>query len=156
TYLAAGTLHVTGNFTNTYGTTLNVANLTVDGDVLARNYIISVLTVGGDLLIGNDSYSGYVTMNDGSDITGDVTVVDGYLIQADGASISMNELTVNDGETAQLNGTISFPIVFGSGKSKSMPSLTYNTYTANWDGDLEKSLYDYSTLTFDGDITLKN
>lgn len=151
TPVTATTLHVTGDFTYTdssYPYSTNVTNLTVDGAALLSGYLSSVYTIGGNLTIGGDTYSGSARLADGSDITGNVTVVNGSLTQVDGATISMSGLTVKNGQSATLNGTIDFPITFGSGSSKSLPSLAYNGYSSSEGA--------YTTLTFTGAITLEN
>lgn len=153
--ITAGTFHVTGDLT--FSRSIGGTAITVDGNVQANTTTSSfvLFTVGGDMTIGvENSYTPTIRFADGTDITGDVTVEKySQLYQDDAATISMNKLIVKNGGRANLNGDISFPVEFGSGKSKAMPAITYNTYGV-WDAEIED--YVYPDLNFTGDTTLKN
>lgn len=154
----SGYMTVTGAYTSTTDLTINnrfsASSINVTGDLTVNAYMSTSLpyTVSGDMILNDTVY-----MADGSDVTGQVTVETySYLIQEDASTVDFGSLLVKNGANATLSGTIDFPVTFGSGSSKSAPSLTANNYSSVWDAEEGKYVYTYETLTFDGDITLDN
>lgn len=149
-----GALDITGNLMLA-GFNINIGNsVTVGGNLIVTASISNpqVYTVSGTVTVGDATDYAYLALSTGSAITGIVTVVKGMFSQASGATITLGGLTVDNGASAILDGTPSYPMTFGSGASAAYPSLVYNTGTWN----SQTSSYDYNDLKISSAITLLN
>ncbi|TAL15282.1 hypothetical protein EPN95_00110 [Patescibacteria group bacterium] len=151
---ANGALHVTGNLTVS-GSNVDINNaVTVDGNlvVTAGLYNYEVYTVAGTVTVGDVNNYGNLYLSTGSAITGVLTVVKGSFGQVAGSTITLGGLVVDNGASATLSGTPSYPITFGSGASAAYPSVVWNTGT--WDSQAQKTVYE--NLAINSPITLLN
>jgi hypothetical protein len=151
---SATTINVTGDLTasrNYSAATVNVSgNATLTGSQASYHKYV----IGGTLTIGDDSTSGYVYIDDGTNVTGIVTVTyNTSLSQLPNATVDFGGLVVKNGGTVTLYGTVSYPVTFGSGNSTSSPAVGYNSYSYTLDVNGNPV---FNTLKFTGAVTLLN
>lgn len=157
TFTASTVINVTGDLAASASYSAPTVN--VSGNVTLTGFHSSgghKYVVGGTMLIGDGNSSSTVYLSTDSAITGVVTVETygtlRYVTSATG--ISLGGLVVKNNATVYLEGTITYPVTFGSGTSTGAPSLGFNnssSYIVDGNGYTI-----YTILKFTGAVTLAN
>jgi len=154
TFTASTAINVTGNLTASRDYSAPTVNVSGNATLTGYQSTSHIYVIGGTLTIGNDSTSGYVYVDNGTNVTGIVTVTNNTsLNQIPNATVDFGGLVVKNGGRVILYGTVTYPVTFGSGKSISSPAVGYNSYSYTLDVNNNPV---YNTLKFTGAVTLLN
>lgn len=151
--ISFGSLIVSNGDLTINTTTFTGADINVTGNVTVS--LFSSVTPRKFVVSGTISSSATTLyLADATDVTGNFTITSGSVYQPVGADVSLGRLIVNNGARIYLfNGTVSYPITFGSGASAINPALFYNS---TWPTNTVTTAGTYNDITISGAVTLLN